>query len=134
MTDSRGRQHDRADPTDRPEFQPEPVNVEDAIRKALTARTDVAIAKKNVEANNLTLSYLRNQTLPTLDLQLLYGLQGIGGDQLIRSNDFGGSTTTIVPGSITDSFASLFHNRYPRWNVAINMSYPLGTSTQSRGS
>jgi outer membrane protein len=118
------------DPIDRPEFRPEPVDVESAIRRALSERTDVAIAKKNIESNTTTLRFLRNQTLPVVDAQVTYGVQGIGGNRLERSGVVGG-VSNLIPGGISDAFRTLFDRTYPRWTVALNMSYPLGTSTQT---
>ena len=120
------------DPIERPEFRPEPVDLEGAIRRALSERTDIAISKKNVESNSTTLRYLRDQTLPDVDAQVTYGLQGIGGVQQIRSNSgvLGSQITTVVPGGVFDSFRTLFDRSYPRWTVGLNIAYPLGTSTQ----
>src|SRR6185436_8427103 len=43
------------DPTDRPvDFRPEAVDVEAAVRRALADRTDLQIAKKNLESNAIT--------------------------------------------------------------------------------
>ena len=52
------------DPTDRPDFAPEAVDVAAAIQRALSARTDVLRARKDLEANDVTLRYLQNQRLP----------------------------------------------------------------------
>ena len=62
------------DPTDRPDFRPEPVDVEAAVRRALNERTDIAIVKKNMESNDVTLRYLKDQLLPQADLVGLYGV------------------------------------------------------------
>ena len=45
------------DPTDRPDFRAEPIDIEAAVRRALSERTDLEIAKKNIEANDVTLKY-----------------------------------------------------------------------------
>jgi outer membrane protein TolC len=120
------------DPVERPDFRPEPVDLEGAIRRALSERTDIAIAKKNIENNGTTLRYLRDQTLPDVEAQVTYGLQGIGGVQQIRSNSgvLGSQITQVVPGGIFDSFRTLLDRNYPRWTVGLNIAYPLGTSTQ----
>jgi outer membrane protein TolC len=120
------------DPIDRPEFRPEPVDVEAAIRRALSERTDVNIVKRSVEVNNLTLRFLRNATMPDVDLNVNYGTQGVGGPRLVRQQSglLGSDVTTTVPGGITDAFESLFARENPRWTVGLNVSYPLGTSTQ----
>jgi outer membrane protein TolC len=119
------------DPVDRPDFQTEQVDLEGAIRRALSERTDIAIAKKNIENNATTLRFLRNQALPIVDANINYGVSGIGGTQLVRSNaGVLGSDFTVIPGGIADAYSSLFANRYPRWSVGLNVTYPIGTSTQ----
>jgi outer membrane protein TolC len=120
------------DPVDRPDFVPEPIDTESAIRTALSQRTDLEIAKKNVENNTTTVSFLRNQTLPIVDLQVNYGVQGVGGPYLVRSNNtaLGSQITETVPGGVSQALSSLFENRYPRWSAQVNMSYPLGLSSQ----
>jgi outer membrane protein TolC len=118
------------DPVDRPEFQPQPIDIEAAVRRALSERTDVDIAKKNTQANDVTLKFLRDQLLPQADFQATYGLAGIGGIQFPRSSTQLGGIVTPVPGGISDTFNSLFNSRYPRWTFALNFSYPLGLSSQ----
>ena len=117
------------DPTDRPNFRAEPIDIEAAVRRALSERTDLDIAKKNIQSNDVTLKYLQDQMKPQADLQATYGLAGIGGTQLIRSGLLGDQFTT-VPGGISDAFSTLFRNQYPRWTVGMNISYPLGLSSQ----
>jgi outer membrane protein TolC len=120
------------DPVDRPEFEPEAVDVEAAIRRALSQRTDLNIARRNMESNDITVRYLRNQTLPNVDLQVNYGVLGVGGTRLERSNSgvLGSQVTTVIPGGIGDALTSLFANRFPRWTVSLNVAYPLGLSAQ----
>jgi outer membrane protein len=122
------------DPVDRPDFRPEQVDVDAAIRKALSQRTDLAIAQKNVQINDVTLRLLDDQTKPQADFVANYGLSGIGGTQLIRqSSGVGVSTnpiTSTVPGGYGDALATIFRTDYPRWTAQVNISYPIGLSTQ----
>jgi len=117
------------DPTDRPDFRAEPIDIEAAIRRALSERTDLEIAKQNIASNDVTLKYLQDQMKPQADLQATYGLSGIGGTHLQRSGLLGDQFTTI-PGGIADAFSSLFRNQYPRWTLQMNIAYPLGLSSQ----
>jgi len=120
------------DPVDRPDFRPEPVDLDAAIRRALSERTDIAIAKKNVEANDITLKYLSDQLKPQADLQLSYQTQGLAGTELVRSQSgvLGSSVTNQVPHAITEAFSSLFRGLYPVWSAQVNISYPIGLSAQ----
>ncbi len=124
----------RIDPIDRPEFRPEPIDLEAAIRRALSERTDIAIARKNLDANDVTLSYLRDQMLPQTDLVALYGLVGIGGHTLIKTGTGVNQVATgFIPGGYSDALAAMFNPgaqyHYPRWTVTMNFSYPLGLSS-----
>jgi outer membrane protein len=123
------------DPVDRPEFRPEEIDLDAAIRRALSQRTDLLTAQKDVQINDVTLKYLNDQTRPQADLVANYGLSGIGGTQLIRQGSGVGTATNpvtgTIPGGYTDSLASLFGASYPRWTVQLNFSYPLGLSAQS---
>jgi outer membrane protein len=125
----------RLDPTDRPDFRPEAIDIEAAVRRALSERTDLFVAKKNVEANDVTLKYLVDQMRPQVDLSTTYGLVGLGGSQYTYATDNVGGTvnkipTGTIPGGYGDAIDSLFHSQYPRWTVAVNISYPLGVSSQ----
>jgi len=122
------------DPVDRPDFRPEAIDLDDAIRRALSQRTDLAIAQKDVQANDATLRYLNDQTKPQADLQANYGLAGVGGTQIFRTGtgvagDLGTVTETI-PGGYGNALSSLWSGSFPRWTVGVNISYPLGLSSQ----
>lgn len=118
------------DPVDRPDFRPEPIDVDAAVRRALSERTDLAIAHKNLEVNDVTVKYLSNQLLPQADLVANYGLVGLGGTTLIKKGT-GVNQEVIgtIPGGYADALSSLLHSTYPRWNVTMNFSYPLGQSS-----
>ena len=103
------------DPTDRPDFQPEAIDIDAAVRRALSQRTDLDITKKSIESNDVTLRYLKDQTLPQADVVANYGLNGVGGTIL---------KTGL--GSYGDTWSSLFGANNPRWTVQMNFSYPLG--------
>jgi outer membrane protein len=121
------------DPIDRPDFLPETIDVDGAVRRALSERTDIDIARKNIDANTATLKYLNDQLLPQADLVGQYGLAGLGGTQLITSGTgVGGSRQIIgtIPGGYNNALSTLVNGKYPRWAVALNLSYPLGTSAQ----
>jgi len=118
------------DPVDRPDFRPEPIDIEAAVRRALSERTDLEIAKKNMDSNDVTLKFLQDQMKPQADLQATYGFQGIGGPYLQRDLTQLGSPFVTVPGGISDAFATLLRNQYPRWTFALNISYPIGLSSQ----
>ena len=73
-----------------------------------------------------------DQTLPQADLGVNYGTQGVGGTFLQRGTPgvLGSQVTTVIPGSVVDAFSTLFRNDFPRWTVQMNLSYPIGLSSQ----
>ena len=80
------------DAVDHPDFAPQPVDIEAAIRRALSERTDLQLMKQTLEQNVITLRYLNDQLKPQADLGISYGTQGIGGTGLVRSTStLGGS-------------------------------------------
>ena len=119
-------------PTDQPSFQPVEIDLDGAVRRALAERTDMDIAKKNVAANDVTLKYLNDQTLPQADVNVNYGVQGVGGTFLQRQNTgvLGSTVTNVIPGGVGDAYGALFKNDFPRWTVQLNLSYPIGVSAQ----
>jgi outer membrane protein TolC len=121
------------DPIDRPDFRPEAIDVEAAVRRALSERTDLDIARKNTQVNDVTLKYLNDQLKPQVDFVGTYGLVGVGGTQLIfEPGTTGVNRTPIgsIPGGYGDALSTLFHSNFPRWTAQINFSYPLGLSSQ----
>ncbi|HWF86430.1 MAG TPA: TolC family protein, partial [Vicinamibacterales bacterium] len=121
------------DPVDRPDFHPESVDIDAAVRRGLAERTDLDVARKEVQANAITVKYLRNQLLPQADFVGTYGLVGIGGSQLTFAPGTTGVNRTpigSIPGGYSDALSTLFNNNYPRWTAQVNISYPLGLSSQ----
>jgi len=116
------------DPTDHPTFDAQQApDVQAAVKKALENRSDLAQARKTVEANATVTKYLHNTTLPQLDFQATYGAAGLGGTQFTRSGS--GVTSVItgqVPGGYSDALRTLTGLNYPTWQYGINFSYPLG--------
>ena len=115
-------------PVDRPSFAAEPLDVEGAVGRALENRTDLQQSRKRLESNDLALANLSNQRLPALDLTASYGASGIGGPQFVRSG-LGGTVTETVPSGWGDALSTLAHLTAPQWNLALNLSYPLGASS-----
>ena len=85
-----------------------------AVRRALDRRTDLATARKNLDSNDITLRYWRNESRPALDLQVNYGAQGIGGTQFIRDGTgIGSNVTGTIPGGYADALSLLGAARLP---------------------
>jgi HAE1 family hydrophobic/amphiphilic exporter-1 len=121
----------RIEPTDLPAFQPVTVDVDGAVRNALQMRTDLVEARKSLEESDINIRYFRNQTLPDVTASFDYGLTGLGGTPVARTNALGiPITTPAAQRSFASVLSDLFGNQYPNWTLALNISYPIGRSQQ----
>ena len=116
-------------PVDRPTVSAQPIDLENAVRNALSQRTDLTTAKKNLEISDVSLRAQHNQTLPDLQLIGNYNLAGQGGTQIERDRLTGDILQTF-PGGYGDALRSLRGWDAPTWNVQLQFAYPVGTSAQ----
>ena len=108
------------------------VNTDLAVQNALQRRTDLEVARTSIEANEINIQYLRNQTLPDVTAQFDYRAVGLGGTR----NQYG--TGPLGPGTgalesqtqigFASALSTLFQSAYPTWTASVNFSYPLGRS------
>jgi outer membrane protein TolC len=118
------------DPVDRPDFTPTAIDVTAATQRALSTRSDVLQVKKNLEANNLSLTLLQNQTLPQADVVGRYQSSGVGGTRFITTgNGVNREVLDIIPGGYGDALSTLIKQKQPNWTLSLNFSYPLGMTT-----
>ena len=120
----------RIEPTDRPPFTPLTVNVDGAMAKAVESRTDLRQAQTSIEATDISLRFMTDQTLPEVNAQLDYGLSGLGGTQAIRGAGFPGPIIGTSQRSYGAALGDIFQNQYPRWTLSLNVNYPLGQTSQ----
>ena len=129
IVDGTGDEYWRAtlNPIDLPTLSPAPIDLEATVRRALEERTDLERSRRQLDINEVNLSSMRNQRLPSVDLTGSYQLQGQGGTRFVRAG-LGGNVLTEVPGGINDAFDQLVDLDYPVWTVQLNVSYPIGPS------
>ena len=115
-------------PVDSPQLSRPPIDLEGAVRNALGQRTDLGRAQRQQDINELNVRSLRNNTLPALDLVGTYQLQGQGGNLLLR-DFFGSAPAEVIPGGYGDALNQIVDARFPVWNLSLQLSYPIGTSS-----
>jgi outer membrane protein TolC len=120
----------RLEPAELPPFEPVMVDPDAAVRAALDRRTDLQQARKTLEANDVSIRYFRNQTLPDIRASVDYGLTGLGGTQFVRGAGFPGPIVGQLQRGFGSVLGDLFGNQFPSWTVQLNISYPIGLSTQ----
>jgi outer membrane protein TolC len=118
----------RIDPLDRPGFEQSIVDVETAARNALSRRSDLEEARRTLEADDISIQYLHNQTLPDVTANVDYGLTGLGGTQFLRGAGFPGPVIGQAERGFGSVLADVLRNNFPSWTVSLNLSYPIGSS------
>jgi outer membrane protein TolC len=106
-----------------------------AVKTALGQRTDLQAARKNLEINDVNIRYFRNQSLPEVNASVNYNARAIGGLQVRRapSPDTGlptGEVLSSAERSYLDTLRTAIGADFPGWNLQVNMSYPIGRSSQ----
>lgn len=121
-------------PVDRPSTTPEPINLEAAVARALSQRTDLQQSKNNLKISDINLQNQVDATKPQLNLTANYGLNGLGGPFLQRTGAVdpltGGAVTTIIPSGYLDSLRNITGFDAPTWTAGVTFAYPLGKSAQ----
>jgi outer membrane protein len=117
-------------PTDRPIVTAQPVDLEGAVRTALAKRTDLAVTKKNIEASDITLKSLHNQTRPALNFISTLNLAGQAGVSVAVRDPISGETFTPPAGSYLTSLARLTTFDGPTWTLRMQFDYPIGMTSQ----
>jgi outer membrane protein len=126
----------KLEPGEQPTLAPQPLDVDAAIKNALSNRTDIAQARKSLEQTDINMRYLRNQKLPALDVTADYNVVGIAGTQRQFDNQSGIFPPPILTQSqrsFAESLRDVFANDFKTWSFTFNLSYPLGTSAADAG-
>ncbi len=105
-----------------------PVDVNAAVRNAMTARTDLRSARKGIDAIDVNTEFARNQRLPDVRAAVGYTLAGQGG----TARQFGSGFPPSVVGQRDIGYASalnsLFGSSAPSWSVSLTVGYPIGAA------
>ena len=122
----------KIEPSDSPVFESPAVDVESAVKRALSNRLDILIARNNLEREDINIAYFRNQSMPDVNANLNYSSAAIGGIQLspVTSLNVGTIDRTIIANrSYGSVLGDVFTNTYPVWQIGVTVSYPIGAST-----
>lgn len=115
-------------PTDTMQAEGRQVDLDAAIKNALANRLDLAVQKRQLDIDDLSLRVARDATRPAVDLRVNYGTSGSGGTLLTYGEGFPppviGGTTKTFSSVLGDTFGAA----YPAWSVGVNVSYAVGHS------
>ncbi|NUR56897.1 MAG: TolC family protein [Acidobacteria bacterium] len=116
-------------PTDQPVLASKEIDVDAAVRNALANRTDILEFRRQMESTDINLKFAQNQRMPAVDVTARYGVTGVGGTQFLYDRE------SLDPNPVGQSvrgfgdvLRDVFGNDFKTWSVALNVSYPIGTS------
>ena len=118
----------RIEPTDAPSLTPIAIDVEGAIANALANRTDIARLKKQLDNVDVGIKYAQNQKMPGLDVTANYNVIGVAGTQFQFGQGFPPPVESQSERAFSSALRDVFGQDFRTWSVAMNFSYPLGTS------
>ena len=108
----------------------EPPDFENALRRALLSRPELAAGDINIEIGRINQSFYKNQTKPKIDAVATLSAAGLSGTML-DSNPFGdilpgaGGIPDHLIGGNGDSLSNIWAGRYPTFRVGVSISLPL---------
>jgi outer membrane protein TolC len=121
------------EPADTAPFADQAPDVDAALRRALSSRSDVLQSKNSLAQNDIGINYLRNQLLPEVNANASYGMVGVGGALLqpLTSFPIGVSLPqrqVLSQRGFGSVVGDILTNSYPAWTFGVQIGYPLGTS------
>ena len=111
-------------PTDPVEYRPVPVNVDDAVRRAVELRPEVRQDALTTDTRRVQYLYARNQMLPQLDFALNYGLSGLAGTPLERDNTTG-QIIRLPRIQYAQGLGDILQADFPSWTIGFNVGVPI---------
>lgn len=118
----------RIEPADLPNFEPIAVDVEGAVRNALASRTDLATTRKQLEANDISIRYFRNQSMPDVNALVNYSAFGLAGTRLELTPGLNPEIISRSPRGFGGALNDIFASDYPTWSMQLQVNYPIGSS------
>lgn len=116
-------------PVDKPRLMDVDLSFLRSVQVALEKRVEVITNELNLKGGYVARKVAKNATLPALNLQASYSLQGLSGNQ--RMGDilgFGGfqNMPQRFQGGYNQSLDILGSADFPEWVVGLQFEYPIG--------
>ncbi len=118
----------RLEPADQPSFEPVAVDVDAAVRSALASRTDLATTRKQLEANDISIRYFRNQSLPDVNALVNYSAIGLAGTQFRFGSGFPPPVLSQSQRGFFGALGDAVASDFPTWSLQLQVNYPIGAS------
>jgi HAE1 family hydrophobic/amphiphilic exporter-1 len=111
-------------PTDTVGYAPVPVDPVQAVNKALDLRPEMRQLQLTTSTREVQYRYARNQTLPQVDLSLLYRTAGLGGSAL-AVDPFTGQPTNLPSTTYGTALRQVAQGTFPTWTVGFTVGVPI---------
>jgi outer membrane protein len=118
----------RIEPADAATFQPVVVDTDAAVRNALASRTDLVASRKQIESNDISIRYFRNQSLPDVNALVNYSAIGLAGTNFAFGQGFPPPILSQTQRGFWGALGDAFGSDFPTWSVQLQLNYPIGTS------
>lgn len=116
-------------PTERPTLTPQAVDTDAAVQNALAQRTDLAQARRQLDATRVNIDFAGNQKLPDVNLIAAYNTVGVAGTQFeFERGGFPPVVKNEFERSFGDALRDVFGNNFKTWSLQLQITYPIGTS------
>ena len=116
-------------PTTGPETDRIQIDLEEALSGALAHRPELAAQRLTQETLEIDERFFRNQKLPTVDFQVRYGYNGIGGDAVLERDPVTGLPIEVNEGGYEDAVQQVLDRDFKGWQLGVNFAYPLQNRT-----
>jgi len=110
------------------DIEPVPIDLEQGIMSALAERPELQSKRLGQDILDYGVQYSQNQEKARVDLSVVYGFNGLGGD-ITERDFFTGDILFEAPGSYSDALSQITGTDFDGWSFALNMAYPLGNRT-----
>jgi outer membrane protein TolC len=120
LTDDFAADENQLEPAERLTPTPYVFNRQDSWHKGLTLRPEIVQSKIEVEKQQITLRFRKNQLFPQLDVDGSYGASG-------RSSRWFGNGTT---GGSGEFFNQIGDRDNPRYGAGVTLSFPLSNRAE----
>lgn len=112
-------------PTDAVDYTPLPINVDDAVARAMELRPELRQDALTTDTRRVQYLFARNQVLPQLDLDVNYGLAGLAGNVAERDPNTGAPTGRIQRIQYGSGLRQIFEGDFPSWTIGFNVGVPI---------
>ncbi len=122
----------RLEPVEKAETAVRPVDVQDAMTRALASRPELAVAEAGLERRRVESAFARNRILPALDLVASYDRFGLAGSLNGSSSGIPGLPNEVpkgLEGNLGDTFDQLANGDFDDARVELQLQVPIGNHT-----